>query len=123
MDELTGFRLYLLQQGKKQSTCNLHVANILRLSKKIGSLTPDNIKNFLYKELVRGCKATYLNQYITALHLYGQYLKVDTFESLLYFKEEEFIKATMSDEEIDKFLKLPPVSVTRQHGRSGTWMT
>lgn len=118
MDEV-GFKLYLLTEhnGKKRKrterTIDLHLSLLRRLQKSCPDLTLTQINAFFLDLLEKGRKGTYINDYVDMLHLYGRFKKITTYDSLAYFPEDPFEKATMSDEEIEAFLNLEPQKVTR----------
>lgn len=119
MDELPAFRLYLLkeQKGKRrvrsEKTADLHLALLTRLLKEAPTLSLSAINTYLLSLLEKGRKGTYLNDYIDTLHVYGRFKGIKDYESLTYFPEDLFEKATMSDKEIEAFLSLEPEKVTR----------
>lgn len=116
MDELVQFRLYLVQEqhGKRRkrslSTVTVHIELLKRLLKHCPALEPGSVVEYLMSLYETGRKGNYLNSYIDTLHLYGRFKQTDIYESLKYFPEEDYEKATMSDDEIEKFLSLSPAT-------------
>lgn len=119
MDNRTKFKFYLLQGDRKQKTVNLHLETFDRLLKHAPNLTPEEVMSFLSQLKEQGRKATYLNHFIDTIRLYGDSQGVEVYKNLKYFKEENYVKATMSDEEIKAFLELPPPSAMVYQWRSG----
>jgi len=125
METLQGFRLFLVneQVGKKRKrnarTVELHLQLLTRLLKEIPDLSPAKVYDYLATLQTAGRKGSYLNDYIDTLHVYGKYLKTAIYETLSYFPEDDYEKATMSDEEIEKFLTLPCPVTTRRDSRTG----
>lgn len=119
MDELSSFRLYLTKEmkGKKRvrsvRTIDLHIELLTRLSKFAPDLSIDQVNSFFLNLIDTGRKGTYVNDYIDTLHVYGRFKGIKDYEALTYFPEDKYEKATMSDKEIEAFLNLPPLSVTR----------
>jgi len=122
--DIEQFRLFLLteQKGKKRlrgkRTVDLHLSLLRRISRDSKSLSPDDISTFLLSLFEQGRKGTYLNDFVDTLHIYGRFLKTNLYETLKYFPEEDYEKATMSDEEIEKFLALPCTVLTRRDTRT-----
>jgi integrase len=125
MSDEVQFRLFLLQEqrGKKrirsQATTKVHLELLKRLQRYVPSLDPVRITEHLLCLSDAGRKGNYLNSYIDTLKVYGRFKQTDIYNSLKYFPEDPFEKATMSDEEIEKFLSLPPPVVTRRDARTG----
>lgn len=117
-EELLGFKLYLIQgkgasDGKmvrrKDRTVELRTSLLSTLFLVSPQLSVVTIQQHLINlyQLERK-KATYINSYIDTLRLYGRYKKTTEYEEIDYFPEERYIQQTMSDEEIEAFLRLPP---------------
>lgn len=122
------FSLFLLQeqQGKKrkrqQQTAKLHIQALQRLRRHVPSLDPVAVSHYLLSLYEQERKGTYLNKYINTLKIYGRFLKTDIYDSLSYFPEDDYEKATMSDSEIEAFLQLSPPTITRiNHGKTLTY--
>lgn len=119
MEELNGFRLFLIQEqsGRRRvrslRTVELHVSLLKRLRTSVPDLSPEKIILHLMALFDEGRKGTYLNDYIDTLRIYGRFKGTPIFDSLKHFPEEEYEKTTLSDKEIEDFLTLPPPVVTR----------
>jgi integrase len=128
MSEEAQFKLFLLQeqQGKKRlrsaRTVATHMDLLKRLKKHVPDLSPEKIKEHLSVLFENGRKGTYLNAYVDVLHMYGRYLDCTTYTTLRYFPEEQFVKATMSDTEIEAFLALDAPLMSRPDVRTGKMM-
>lgn len=124
-DILAGFELFLRQKppkghSRKERTIELHLQNFKRLLKSTdNSLTKSAIDTFLLTLLKNGAKGTYANHYVDAIRLYGHYTHREDIDRYPYFDEKPFIKATLSDNEIEQILTLPPKTVVRK-SRWGT---
>lgn len=108
MDTRTKFKLYLVQSGRKPNTIVAYLSCFDRLLREAPDLTPDEVANFLLQLKESGRKATYVNDFIDTMRIYGRSIGSEMYNNLTYFKEENYVKATMSDEEIKAFLELPP---------------
>jgi len=116
----------LLVRQVRHSTATQHIQEliILRHYLKENPLTFENLVEFItFKRL--SCKASYVNHYVDFAGVWSDYQKYlgnpvdERFYSLKYFKIEPTNKSTMSDEEIEAFLKLEPPCHTFKHFRTG----
>ncbi len=130
MKELADFKLFLIQEKKDKKrlqrgarTVSLHIELLTRLIKSVPALTIESINAFLLSLYEKGRKGTYLNDYVDMLHIYGRFKQTKLYEAINYFPEEEFVSATMSDEEINSFLLLPPPSTERYNHKSKSMVT
>lgn len=119
MDKITTFKLYLSQGNRKSRTIELHMQLLSRLLQSVGNISFSSVSRFLLTLKEKGRKGTYINDYIDTLHLWDDCFGRHEFDKLTYFGEEEFVQATMSDEEIEAFLELSPKTITRK-SRWGT---
>lgn len=121
MKNQNGFKLWLLREkthrGKfrKLKTVELHLTCLDRLIRNAPGLTISQINAYLLSLRDKGRKGTYLNLFIDTMHLYGRFLKTKRYEKLEYYPVEEFRQETMSDEEIEDFLTLPPPKTIRRY--------
>lgn len=103
------FQLVLLKRGCKASTIRRHVWNVKHLLRDT-QLTKKDIDSYFFRLLSEGKKETYLNSLIDSLHVYAQWKGLSkSLQKYPHFKEKPTEKATMSDDEIEAFLKLPPL--------------
>lgn len=123
MSDIELFKLYLLQGNRKVQTVKGYMDCFQRLIRNAPSLSLEEVSNYFISLREQGRKATYINDFIDLLHLYGKFKKVDTYTGLRYFKEEIFVKATLSDTEIERFLSLPPPTATRYHWKTKGMIT
>lgn len=109
------FKLFLQQKGDKPSTI-YRLSNLYkRLLRDVGfPLTQDKVTLFVSSLKEKGLKATYINDYLDFCRLWNECFNLPQF-TIKYFKEEEFIKSTMSDSEIEAFLNLPCKTFTLRH--------
>lgn len=104
--DIDGFKLYLIRKGNKKSGIDFYISNLKRLS-QLSDLHPQTVDKFLLDELEKGRAPSYLNDYVCSLRAYGKYKGID-YSTLKFFKERPTEKATLSIEEIQSFLCLPP---------------
>ena len=114
MDNITKFRYYLSQGNRKNRTIELHMSCLTRLIRNIGTPSFASVVKYLLSLKDQGRKGTYLNDYVDLMHLWDDCFGTHEFDELTYFPEEEFMQATMSDEEIEAFLSLEAPVVTRK---------
>ena len=105
---LPAFRLYLLQQNRKESTTKRHLWNIQRLFRDAKPFTKNGVDKFFLFLKEQGCKNSYLNSLICTIRVYSQFANLDKeLCSYKFLPEKPSIKATMSDDEIEAFLNIP----------------
>lgn len=118
------FKLFLIQEqsGKKRlrsaRTVELHLQLYRRLKQEVPDLSPDGIMTYLLSLYESGRKGTYLNDFIDTIHVFGRFKQTEIYKPLRYFPEEAYEKATMSDQEIERFLALPCPTITRTDTRT-----
>jgi integrase/recombinase XerD len=100
------FRAYLLRKGYAQHTANYYCHLIKRLLADCPTLDKDGADAWLMKQ---NCCHNTLNVYITAIRTYGKFIGNKDLQQTEYFKHEETVKATLSQQELQAFLdvKLP----------------
>lgn len=104
---MDGFKLVLLKRGCKASTIRRHVWNVKHLLAET-KLSKKDVDAYFLKLLLEGKKETYLNSLIDSLRVYAQWKSLSkSLQKYPHFKEKPTEKATMSDSEIEAFLKLP----------------
>lgn len=113
------FRTYLINNDRKAKTIYRHLANLKRLQLFCPHLTIEEVENYYTTLREQGCKNTYLNSLTSTVRTYGHFTNNPGLEGLRFRKKELFSKATMSDDEIETFLNLPPERVNRLDGRTG----
>jgi len=114
-DLLVRFQFFLAQKNEKKGTIFLHLRNIKAIFKKVKKFTKEEIDLFLASLKQEGKKNSYLNNFISTIRLWSQFQNLD--KELQHYKflpDEPTIKATMSDEEIEAFLNLPPPTTTHK---------
>lgn len=108
MLKIDGFKLWLSQNGRGNSTIYRHEIALRILERKGVEFTKEGVDSFLFKLKQEGRRNSYLNTIINTVVLYAQFAQIEELKSHKRFKKEPFVKATMSDEEIEAFLTLPP---------------
>lgn len=122
MDNSSEFRLFLAnEKGKyrKKRTINLYMEQLARFLRVKDVVSPQNAVDYLLELQEKGRKGTYINDYVDLFHLWGRCFKTTEYDTINYFREEEFVQATMSDEEIEAFLALPPKFIERISKKTG----
>jgi integrase len=113
------FAAFLTLNNRRKSTVVRHVYSLKTVLRGIDSFSLAEVDRFLAALKTKGLKATYINSLINTVCVYAQWKGIEELSHLKHLKEEEFIKATMSDEEIEAFLNLPPLTYL-WHKKSGT---
>lgn len=121
--ELQGFKYYLIQEGKKPGTVQFHCNNFSRLLKECPSLSLTEVMSFILLLKEKNLSSCYVNKFIATLRIYGQYKQTTLYNELRFYKVQKTVKATMSEREIEDFLALPCVYITRPHGKSKKLIT
>lgn len=115
---LDGFISYLGKRNIKQSTIRCHLKTVSRILKNCIPFTRESYDGYIASLILSNKRHAYINSTHDTVKLYARYLGLDTFESLKHLKEQTFIKGTMSDEEIEAFLSVPPRKYTvMRHGK------
>lgn len=123
MKDLSGFRFWLVERGRKPGTVRIAVSSLDRVQRSGYELNIDGASSYLFFLQEKGKKGSYLNILINSLRLYGQYTHDEQLSHLKWRKEVPYIKSTLSDEEIESFLSLPPPSITAWHAQSKKMVT
>lgn len=114
MSKLT-FELWLYKTDRKPSTIEKHVLRLSVLQREVKVFTDEDITSFLLEKKKQGISNKTLNAYVDTLRVYAQYADIPHLRNIPYFKKIQTIKATMSIEEIERFLSLhPPPGCNRQ---------
>jgi integrase/recombinase XerD len=109
--QLETFKQWLLKD-RKLSTVNTTLYSLKRLL-ILKQITVPNVTSYLLDLKEKGAKGKYLNHFVTAARLYGQFTENKELQKIPFFKVEPFVKATLSDEEIETFLSLKPWTYTQ----------
>lgn len=130
-DLLTGYVTWLTLQGRKPATLRSHVSYLRRLYAlgadfaREGSV-PSKIEEFI---LSGKYSTSHVNNNIGVSRVFARYLKEkglpvdESIFSIKDLKDKYKPKATMSDEEIEAFLSLPPKMVTHKNPLTGGMST
>lgn len=108
--DMENFRFFLLKKGLEESTVRLHIKLTKRVLSQIETLTKKAVDDFVSRLLDLGRNIRYINQYIVAIRYYGQYKNEPALLEVELLKERRnnrYLPAIMSDEEIDAFLHVP----------------
>lgn len=111
MDELIRFKSFLLLQ-KGQSERTVHTN--MKIVQKMLSATPmekDSLLSYIYSLAEQKRAPSYIKQYIVVIRHWGECFQIPEliqFQTMkIKVQRDPFLKDTLSDEEIDAFLKLP----------------
>lgn len=116
---LEDFKSYLLKEDRKLRTVQRHLVNLRRLQAYCPNFNYEEIEKYFLDLKEQGCKNTYLNSLISTIRLYAKCKSLGSeLQSFKFRKKELFSKATLSDEEIESFLNLPPEQLKRRHWRT-----
>jgi integrase len=115
--DLAGFQLWLARDGRKASTIRLHTTNLKKIAGSCTVFTELEIERALLLFISNGNSARYVNIIIGSINLYARWANIVM--KIKDFKEKEYIRATLSDIEIEAFLSLPPETKMIKHARSG----
>lgn len=113
------FAAYLLMDDRKQSSIYRHIKNLQRILDHAPNLTEIEIDEYFIQLKEQGLKNTYLNSLICTIRQYAKFKQIPELQHFRFRKKEIFQKATLSDEEIQAFLELPPKKVRRIHSITG----
>lgn len=112
MDDLENqLKLYYLKKNNKQGTITTNIYCFKKLLSISPSLDTGELQSF-FLSAKNTYKANYLNSLIDILKTIKREFNISVWYPPKYYKLEPFIKATMSDEEIEAFLSLSPKTYT-----------
>lgn len=103
---LSDYSAYLLRDGRKPSTTYRHLHLLKTLFNELSEWTPEELENFLNRYKLQDKRHSYINQFIDVYCSYCRFKGIPP-PHIKRFKDQPFSKATMSDDEIEEFLKLP----------------
>lgn len=106
--DIDGFALWMYQRGLKERTIEFYTRNAKRINLGLDELTLDSVNSFLLKLLKENKSSSYINDYVCTIKQYAKWKGLTEFKSLKFIKEKPTIKSTLSDDEIERFLALPP---------------
>ncbi len=107
------FEAYLLRRGNKPLTIYKRISSIKKLLREVSPLTPENLELY-FANMAKTRKGTTVNTLIDTMRVFADFL--GRYElRIKHFPQEDPIKTTMSDEEIERFLALPPPSRTSEN--------
>jgi integrase/recombinase XerD len=105
---MDNFKFYLINKDLSPRTIKRHLWYVRYILVHAPNFTFEEIDKFLLQKKEGGCKNVYLNHLVPSIRTYAEFKGLKGYkEHYKYHKEEVYIKATMSDEEIDSFLNLP----------------
>jgi site-specific recombinase XerD len=104
MSHSESFRLYLIRKGLKTASINRTVDIVNRYLLRHSTTDVDTLLLKLTKEH----KHSYINSIIAAIRNYGHFIQDPKLQEVQFFKQQESEKAIMADDEIERFLALPP---------------
>lgn len=105
---LESFRLYLLSNGyaiRTVTTCVSHLKYFLAQNE----YTHENVVRYIADMKERGLSNKTINRQLAFLKSYAKYVGDLPTQNLKFFKVEQgFVKKILSDDEIERFLAVPP---------------
>lgn len=113
----TGFKNWLILNGRKDRTVETHLWNLDKIfqhSSKDGSVNYDLFTGFLILKKEQNLKNSYINHFIKTLNTYHQWLEDQEiefdkrFKKIKYLPEEYEEKEIFTLQELRAFLELPP---------------
>jgi integrase len=106
MGNLT-FEQHLIRRGLQPVTVRGRL-DCYQILLRHNALDEESARSFLWELKSKGRKGTYLNILLLALRAYWDFQGRGV-PNIEFFKEEEAIKATLSDEEIERIINLKPL--------------
>lgn len=123
-DSPNPFKLYLIKRNLRPATINYHLKHLKILQKNVRQFTKQEVDKYFLSLKEKGCKNTYINKLICNLRVYAQFACLsEELQNYKFLPEEKYVKATMSDKEIEDFLGLPPPTVTTRNHWNGKMVT
>lgn len=110
MNKLDTYRLYLIRNGQKDSTIDTKVKLMKKVLIECPELTNETFSHYVLKSQEARLTDKYINQIIGSVRYWADCFDITGLKDFPYCKLRrftDFIKATMSDEEIEAFLSLP----------------
>lgn len=108
MQDIELFEAYLTRKGLRSSTVAFRIYCLKTLLSISDKLTPTDLEKYLLAQFKLGRRGSYLNQLIHVMRAWGDFKDIEELKRIKFFKVEKSNKATLSDAEIEAFLKLPP---------------
>ena len=108
MDDLKEFKLYLIEKNCRPRTVLYHEKTMKRLLLRLPDLSLAHFQDHLIWLRQKGYKASYINDNISTIKIWARSKGLAEYEVLRHLREEEPLKSTMADHEIETFLALPP---------------
>ncbi len=108
------YNYLLLVRGQRESSATLNVQKVGVLLRSITEFSAPVIESFFVELKSQGKNNNYINRYLDVARLYCYFLQHKSVEidssilTIKYLKETHSERATMSDQEIEAFLNLPP---------------
>ena len=107
MDDLKEFKLYLIEKNCRPRTVLYHEKTMKRLLLRLPDLSLAHFQDHLIWLRQKGYKASYINDNISTIKIWARSKGLAEYEVLRHLREEEPLKSTMADHEIETFLALP----------------
>lgn len=111
MQSLETYRLFLLRdKGQGHSTAELNLKLMRCVLREALPLSVETFSAFITKLIDLERKPKYINQYIVAVHYWGQVFLIPDLASYPFYERrdrDEYVRATMTDDEVEAFLSLP----------------
>jgi len=102
-------------KGLQPATVNFNLKLMRRILKDCIPFNHDTFSKLVLDLIDRGRDRSYINQHIVVIHYWGQIHNIPEFKDYPFYKgkvrerlgEDEYVRTTMADEEVEAFLALP----------------
>ncbi len=113
---LDSLRTFLLRdKGLQPTTVNFNLKLMKRILNECEPLNYETFNKLIIDLIDRSRSRDYINQHIVVIHYWGEIHNIQEFKDYPLYKgrvrerlgEDEYVRATMADEEVEAFLSLP----------------
>jgi integrase len=100
------FEEWLVRRGRKPPTIHNHRETLQVIKRQIKNFTKEELDQLVVKLINQGLRNGTINHYIDTIRVYSQFMGYEDLQNFKHIKHEVSIKATFTNEEIEKFLAL-----------------
>lgn len=116
MDKIPEFQLHCSRKGLSERTVKIHVGNLRRLFRYTPDFDKKAIDQFLLDLQLKGARHSYLNKYANTIREWANCFNLsEELKTYPFWKDQEYDKGILSDEEIEAFLALEPIRISYVH--------
>jgi len=108
MIDRNGFRVWLVRQGLATRTINTHVARLEYFDRTLSAFSVKEVDAWVCVGIERGLKHNSINSYLKTIKKYGAFINDQSLYKVKLLPPNASLKATLSEEEITRFLSLEP---------------